>query len=344
MKKINCIFFDDDIIQLKSTIEDFIFRHGKKLSNYYELNTEIFAFEYFDSRQEHKATDLVKKWKGKYEFVAVDARASGDNAYTAVAEALIDELKEQNIRYCVFTSDVDNLKVSGKRKFKDSFVFKKEEKAIAEIEKKEKKFHGNFFDMLLHIQNSDFRFFEIIDHLNSDKDKKIMRDFLKSQYNLEKNVLSIKIDDFGKYILSAREIFETIYMLLRSKRIIPEHNFFINNSTNCNSYLSDMNDISFKIHLSKNMQKEDVIECDYSIFRLNDKKHVVVEDLSINKLSDKDIGETLKDTGIGNLLTFLYQFNSKDHHRSHIKMTLNDYKAILFSFNALFRRLLILIK
>ena len=356
MSKIRCLFFDDNT-SLNKTIMSYNAEFGD-VKNQYDFSIEEFEFDYFNSKNQFNAPQLVEDWKGKYDFIIVDARSSGDDQYTSHAETLVQVLESFNIRHCIFTSDIKNLEISCVRKFKDSFVYKKEFKYISDKQKEELSFNGNYFDMLQHIKDSQFRFFEIVDYLVTNDDKESLNEFLKKQQFLEDN-FSLAHDEYlHSYSLKAREILETIYLLLIRKGIIPNNAFFKGKSTHCNLYLTDFKSSNFlfllSVHMIKNNLKE--IDCNYSYFKLivdpkvsstdlpKKKKIVSPTDLSKNKLIDKEIGESLSSTGIGNLLTFLYQFNSKDHHKTHINMTSNDYKSMVFSFNALFRRLIILLK
>lgn len=343
MSKIRCLFFDDNT-SLNKTIMSYNAEFGD-VKNQYNFSIEEFEFDYFNSKNQFNAPQLVEEWKGEYDFIIVDARSSGDDQYTSHAETLVQVLESFNIRHCIFTSDIKNLEISCVRKFKDSFVYKKEFKNISDKQKEELSFNGNYFDMLQHIKDSQFRFFEIVDYLVTNDDKESMNEFLKKQQFLEDNFSLAHDEDLHSYSLKAREILESIYLLLIKKGIIPNNAFFKGNSTNCNLYLTDFNSVKFLFPLSKHMVKNNLkeIHCNYSFFKLIDSK-VSQTDFSKNKLIDKEIGESLLSTGIGNLLTFIYQFNSKDHHKTHINMKINDYKSLVFTFSALFRRLIILFK
>lgn len=346
MNKIRCVFFDDNIKSLKFQVNSF---NGsfEEVQKKYDFSLDQFEFEYFDSTVAFQATELVQSWKDKYDFIIVDARSSGDDQYTAVSETLVQVLEEYNIRHCIFTSDIKKLNILGIRKFTNSFVFKKEFKNISKKEMDDFDFNGNYYDMLKYIIDSETQFFQIVDYLDSKDDKKQMNDFLKKQIELEGNFSIISDSDLKSYSLLARPVLESIYTLLIKKKVIPNHGFFIGKSTNCNQYLTDLKNKNFIYNIKRYMQKEDLdkLSCDFSIFKYNENHDLFdANDLSAQKLENKKIGQTLQHTGIGNLLTFLYKFNSKEHHNSHIKMSKSDYRSILFSFNALLRRLIILLK
>ena len=366
MKKIKCIFYDDDVNLEQRVVGSWKRKLDQIYNKDYEgLSYDDFNFSFWDSKsKEYRPDELVEKWKNEsVNFVVVDARALGDSESTEQAKQLLGLLKLKNLKHCVFTSSGNNLMLNNLPVFEDVDIFKKSHEQLTDEAINKYSFNGNFYDMLIHIKNSPYEFYEILEYIKRHDNKHNFEEFKKNFFKIDEifqslqnvNFYDIKPRNFEGFHEYLRIINECLLKTLIDCNIIPNgisfnstgsfnatHSIkFLQNPSNRSVYSYFNNDLKEKKFIYENNFIDLELEADIDNKRWKVKK---IKDNSKNVLMNSDIGEDLSKSGIGDLFWFISGYANKTLHSSGINNTLDFDLSALFACRTLLKRLIKLFK
>ena len=214
MKKIECLFIDDKLKDLKDDIKEW----KKDLDSDY--SNEKFQFFFEESNRDLFQDELIDKCL-KYDFVVLDQMAESDKAGTHLAVSISKELKRKGVDHCIFTNHLGS---DVRKRFKNIKIFKKSDIVHAN-HKVEFDCDGGFLDMLNYIENntSFYKYCKFLRFTSKD-----FADFVRDKiYPLMQNYLNLdskaQLDDLDTEILL--KFTEGIREVLIDGNIIPNINY-----------------------------------------------------------------------------------------------------------------------